>query len=894
MLVQDQAQIGDGVRRRYPYFDNAAVADLAVSPHTRRRHVDTFLQDLVRGALGFKRKRLAGALEGLIDAEDANDFMGKVSAGGIAAMGLVARDMQAPPRFHFRLDGVHPSGACHHQKVVVIDDRIAFASGIDLSRWRWDTCEHKPDDPRRTDPNGMPYQPFHDLMMLVEGDAAMRLGELARARWRRAQGWKVKPPRRPEKSPWPRTLAAELKDVQVAIARTEPAHRGRAAVQEIGQLYADAIAAAQNSIYIENQYFTAHRLADALARRLGEPDGPEVVIVLPERTGGWLERVTMDVVRARVLDRLAAADAHDRLRVYYPYQPGLVDDCIIVHAKLLIVDDRFLRIGSSNASNRSMGLDTECDLALEATVAQTEVAAYIAKLRARLLAEHLGCGPDEVAIAIDEQSGLIPAIENLRCDRRSLRDLDWSVDEEVERGVPDSALLDPTEPLSPQYVVDEYVPETGRKRGRRRLLVFASLVLSLLVLAAAWRWTPLRELLSPERIGAYLAAVPSAEGRALIAIGAFVVASLAMVPVTLLAVIGGVVFGGWQAFAYVLAGTLLASALGFLLGRWLGRAAIERMSGSRLEILSKRLAERGTVAVALLRLVPVAPFAVFNLVAGSSHLGARQFLVGSLIGLAPGLAAITLFSGSLWQAIRSPSLVNVAIALCVGAALLVAACLVLRRAARRLAAGEPVGAGSRRAQSEGRACGRGPYPARATGNGRWRCRNARHFEGREQRGGFHLPAALVFAGNPISCRSVKAAEPAPIDYSSPVSGLAPRQLHSRARNLMANRSGRLADRGRGHHRRGHIELYSDTHSGGAGPSTREGPAARSNDGEQIRLQIAGRTNPVRRHLSIRKGFQPLANRKSTILSANTGKFRLRAEKHEKTKALGSRALPAPS
>ena len=66
----------------------------------------------------------------------------------------------------------------------------------------------------------------------------------------------------------------------------------------------------------------------------------------------------------------------------------------------------------------------------------------------------------------------------------------------------------------------------------------------------------------------------------------------------------------------------------------------------------------------------MAPFAVFNLVAGSSHLGARQFLVGSLIGLAPGLGAITLFSSSLWHALTSPSWLNFAVALLVGIVLL--------------------------------------------------------------------------------------------------------------------------------------------------------------------------------------------------------------------------------
>jgi len=204
------------------------------------------------------------------------------------------------------------------------------------------------------------------------------------------------------------------------------------------------------------------------------------------------------------------------------------------------------------------------------------------------------------------------------------------------------------------------------------------LVLLLLGLAAAWRWTPLKDLLSPELISAYLASIGSMESRAAIAIGGFIVASLAMVPVTLLAVIGGVVFEGWQAFTYVMLGALGASAIGFLGGRLLGRDIVERWGGSGIRQLSKRLAKRGTVAVAILRLVPIAPFAIFNLVAGSSHLGARQFMLGSLLGLLPGLGAITLFSNSLWSALTAPSLKNVAVAVLIGGMLLAAAWLAKR------------------------------------------------------------------------------------------------------------------------------------------------------------------------------------------------------------------------
>ena len=586
--------------------------------------------------------------------------------------------VQAPPRFHFRLDGRHPKGASHHQKVVVVDDQVAFAGGIDLSRWRWDTPEHKPDDPRRIDPNGHAYPPFHDMMMLVEGDAAAQLGALARERWRRARGWKIKPPEVSSESPWPASVDAELDNVPVAIARTEPEFGGHVAVGEVKQLYLDAIAAALDSIYIENQYFTAHCLADALIARLEEPNGPDIVIVLPQKTGGWLEQVTMDVVRGRILDRMQAADKHDRLRVYYPHMPGLGDDCISVHAKLLIVDDRLLRIGSSNTSNRSMGLDTECDLAIEAVEPEDAIARFIGGLRSRLLAEHLGCEVDDVHTAVQEQNSLVAAIESLRGDGRSLRPLDWQVAAEVDGMVPDSGVIDPAEPFSPDYFVSQYVPKSGQPSSRKRLMLFVGLVVLLLGLAAVWRWTPMQDLLSPDRINSYLMSIGSLEGRAVVAIGGFIIASLAMVPVTLLAVISGVVFEGWQALVYVMAGALGASAVGFLGGRLLGREIVERWSGSGVEQLSKRLAERGTVAVAILRLVPIAPFAIFNLVAGSSHLGVRQFMVGSFFGLLPGLGAITLFSSSLWAALKSPSLGNLLIAGAVGLALFGVALLAKR------------------------------------------------------------------------------------------------------------------------------------------------------------------------------------------------------------------------
>ena len=138
----------------------------------------------------------------------------------------------------------------------------------------------------------------------------------------------------------------------------------RREVREVEALNLAAIAAARHTIYLENQYLAARRLVDALAARLREADGPEIVIVLPRRGNNPLERETMDSARHRLIQVLWAADDHRRLGVYWPVTDGGAP--IYVHSKVMVVDDRLLRVGSSNLNNRSMGFDSECDVAIEA------------------------------------------------------------------------------------------------------------------------------------------------------------------------------------------------------------------------------------------------------------------------------------------------------------------------------------------------------------------------------------------------------------------------------------------------------------------------------------------------------------------------------------------------
>ena len=362
---------------------------------------------------------------------------------------LFGAEWQDHPRIRVKLDTFHPFYAAHHQKIVCIDEKLAFVGGIDLTVQRWDTPEHLVDDPRRLDPDGEPYAPVHDLQMVVDGDPAEALCRIVQERHAKA-GMDDAAPKtcgpEPERDLWPEGLLPAFRDTPVAIARSEPSYRGRAEVHEAQTLNLDAIASAQRSIYIEAQYMTAKSIGKAIARRLAEQDGPEVVVVMTHESHGLLERIVMGSNRDRLIRRLDKADRQGRLRILFPVVPASEGEKqVLVHSKLFIVDDRFIRIGSSNLNNRSIALDTECDLAVEASDPERRLA--IATVRNRLLAEHLDCAPQAVADEIARSGSLISAVDRLNVQPRGLRPFEALRDKGSDEPTFATSVLDPKRPF---------------------------------------------------------------------------------------------------------------------------------------------------------------------------------------------------------------------------------------------------------------------------------------------------------------------------------------------------------------------------------------------------------------------------------------------------------------
>lgn len=352
------------------------------------------------------------------------------------------------PRIIFRYDGKHPLRASHHQKLVCIDDTLAFTGGMDLTVHRWDRRPHRPFDPDRVTEDGEAYEPVHDAQIALEGAAAKAIGDLARERWKRATGETHQPEHHAEPV-WPDGFEPELKNANVGIARTLPSMVGYRGKREAGRLNYDALRRARKNIYIETQYLASRPLGRLLEKRLAEEDGPEVVILVTESSRGLFEQFVMGGNRDRIIRRLIAADRHKRLRVFYPIAVDEAADKeqeILIHSKVLIVDDCFLRIGSSNLNHRSEGLDTECDVAIEAT--NEKECAAIEGLRNDLLAEHLGVEKEQVEQAIGKTASLVAAIDMLNKGEKRLRP--FRLDPKGEKALLfGTAVLDPQRPYWP-------------------------------------------------------------------------------------------------------------------------------------------------------------------------------------------------------------------------------------------------------------------------------------------------------------------------------------------------------------------------------------------------------------------------------------------------------------
>jgi len=246
----------------------------------------------------------------------------------------------------------------------------------------------------------------------------------------------------------------------------------------------------------------------------------------------------------------------------------------------------------------------------------------------------------------------------LNNNERTLQDLPQATTDALAETLSVNEIVDPERPVTMDRLLDcfDINPDSlhDEVRIKRKAWWFAIFIALTLGLAILWRWSPLGEWLTLDNLMAMTDAIRESSISTLLVLVIYVIGSCLMVPVTLLTVATALSFGPYTGFALAFSGSLLGGLAGYLLGRWLGRDVVQKLAGEKVNRLSRKLARRGWLTVAIVRMIPIAPFTIVNMVAGSSHISTRSFLMGTAIGMGPGILAIMLFEGALEQAIREP------------------------------------------------------------------------------------------------------------------------------------------------------------------------------------------------------------------------------------------------
>jgi phospholipase D1/2 len=585
------------------------------------------------------------------------------------------------PNIYFCRDDMVPFGGCHHQKVIVIDDEVAYTGGMDVALQRWDGRQHFPEHEARVDPGGAynphaenHYGPYHDIMTVVTGPAARALGEQVRRRWKIATGYDPVPLRKQETPGiphvWPDTDPPDFEDINVAITRTIPPLEGIKKEYHIERMLINEIGQAEHVIYMENQYFTRETIARAINQQMQSKPGLKVILVSSYNPQGVAERKAMWMNRIKFYDILKSNGMEDRVVMAYPAsEVNGTMATVRIHSKFMIVDDKFMHVGSANINNRSMRLDTECDLVYAAT---TEAhAKKIAAIRNDLLKEHTGREPEATERILYQSPSVHDILLKVPESRQFLKEVSDEdfLDETLKEFT--TLIADPEGELLSKITVMPRRHADFRRFPLQRI-TFGIVVIGIIAaLFSLWNYTPLGELAQPDKVAALIDHIREAPGTIPMAIGLYVIGIMLFFPAAVMTAGMAIAFGPVTGFIVSMLGGTLGTLAGIFLGRVIRAEYFGVMMRSAIEKVRQHTKDASLAAVTFLRMLPVAPFSAVNIAFGIVRVPLPSAIGGTILGLLPGTAVLCFMGDSLarvWENrdLSSYLMVGAGIALWIG------------------------------------------------------------------------------------------------------------------------------------------------------------------------------------------------------------------------------------
>ena len=206
------------------------------------------------------------------------------------------------------------------------------------------------------------------------------------------------------------------------------------------------------------------------------------------------------------------------------------------------------------------------------------------------------------------------------------------------------------------------------KNQKRRIWIGVIVLFLLFAAASAWKWTPLADLIDVNRLAGWASSLRQSPVRHFYLLGAYVIGSILLVPITAMILVTAIIFGPVMGSLYSIVGSLVGAAVTYAIGRFLGQDFVRNIAGAKWRRLEQKIRQTGIVAVTTLRLLPIAPFTVVNIISGAFKVPLRDYILGSLLGLLPGILITNLFAHQFTSAIRDPG---------IGAFLVLAALIII-------------------------------------------------------------------------------------------------------------------------------------------------------------------------------------------------------------------------